>query len=117
MLTSVWSPSRVPTESQENVFAITVCIQLRMPLIIIGPPGSSKTLSFQIVQQSVLTDAMVRDESVVSEFDGNFCPCHSHGIVQGKSESSSSIRNFFGGFMSIEASVFHYQCSEHSTSK
>ena len=46
---------------KENVFAIIVCIQLRMPLIIIGPPGCSKTLSFQIVQQSILNDANVRE--------------------------------------------------------
>ena len=46
------------------MFAIIVCIQLRMPLIIVGPPGSSKTLSFQIVQQSVLNDATVRDSYV-----------------------------------------------------
>lgn len=47
---------------QENLFAIIVCTQLRMPLIIVGPPGSSKTLSFQIVQQAVLRDAVVREQ-------------------------------------------------------
>lgn len=80
---------------QENLFAIVVCVQLRMPLIIIGPPGSSKTLSFQIVQQSVLVDAIVRDTT----------------------PNAAGETPFFGGFLSVDASVFHYQCSEHSTSK
>ncbi len=74
------------------MFAIIVCIQLRMPLVIVGPPGCSKTLSFQIVQKYVLNDATVRVD------DG-------------------AEPKFFGGFHSIEAGVFHYQCSEHSTSK
>ena len=81
---------------KENVFAIIVCIQLRMPLIIVGPPGSSKTLSFQIVQQNVLNDANVRENIRV------------HGGIDNPS--------FFTGFLSVEAGVFHYQCSEHSTS-
>ena len=80
---------------QENVFAIIACIQLRTPLIIVGPPGSSKTLSFQIVQQTVLNDATVRDS-----------------VTTGKENPP-----FFAGFLSVEAGVFHYQCSEHSTSK
>jgi len=82
------------TALKENVFAIIVCIQLQMPLIIIGPPGSSKTMSFQIVAQTVLNDAMVR-EDVLKTDGGN---------------------SFFAGFLSVEAGVFHYQCSELSTS-
>jgi hypothetical protein len=53
-----------PVWLQENVFAIIACIQLKMPLIIVGPPGSSKTLSFQIVQHAVLNDATVREGMV-----------------------------------------------------
>jgi hypothetical protein len=33
----------------ENVFAIIVCLQLRTPLIMIGPPGSSKTLKTSLL--------------------------------------------------------------------
>lgn len=33
---------------KENLFAIIVCTMTRTPLIIIGPPGSSKTLSFRL---------------------------------------------------------------------
>ena len=67
--------------------ATIACIQLRMPLIIIGPPGSSKTLSFQIVQQNVLIDANVRDS-----------------IPAGKRVDNPP---FFAGFLSVKAGVFH----------
>lgn len=33
---------------KENLFAIAVTMQCNIPLIINGPPGSSKTLSFRI---------------------------------------------------------------------
>lgn len=48
------------TALKENIFAIVVCIQTHMPVIIVGPPGSTKTLSFQIVRESVLVEPMVR---------------------------------------------------------
>ncbi|CAF4186428.1 unnamed protein product, partial [Rotaria sordida] len=38
---------------REHIFAITICIVTRMPLCIIGAPGQSKTLSFQIVLQNL----------------------------------------------------------------
>jgi hemicentin len=72
---------------KENVFAMVACLQIRAPLIIVGPPGCSKTLSYQLVTQAVLTDVNVRDPDA-----------------------------FFGGFASVETGVFHYQCSELSTS-
>jgi len=34
---------------KENIFAIIACVLTTTPLIIVGPPGSSKTLSFSIV--------------------------------------------------------------------
>ena len=43
-------PQRVArTEAlKENLYAIVVCAMTHTPLIIVGPPGSSKTLSFRI---------------------------------------------------------------------
>ena len=39
-----------PTDAlKENIYAIIVCTMTRIPLIIVGPPGSSKMLSFKIV--------------------------------------------------------------------
>ena len=38
---------------KENIFLIFFCIINRIPLIICGKPGKSKTLSFEIVQESM----------------------------------------------------------------
>ena len=39
-----------PTDAlKENIYAIIVCTMTRIPLIIVGPPGSSKMVSFKIV--------------------------------------------------------------------
>ncbi|CAF1064818.1 unnamed protein product [Adineta steineri] len=38
---------------REHIFAITISVVTRMPLCIIGAPGQSKTLSFQIVLQNL----------------------------------------------------------------
>lgn len=34
---------------KENIFAIIVCSMANIPVLVVGPPGSSKTLSFNIV--------------------------------------------------------------------
>ena len=39
---------------RENLFAIITCCMTKIPLIIIGPPGSSKTLSFKIAVANLL---------------------------------------------------------------
>ena len=39
---------------RENLFAIITCCMTKIPLIIIGPPGSSKTLSFKIAMANLL---------------------------------------------------------------
>lgn len=38
---------------KQNMFTLIVCIENRMPITLIGPPGCSKTLSFQIVQNNM----------------------------------------------------------------
>lgn len=38
---------------KENVFMMFVCIELRIPLFLIGKPGSSKSLAKSIVQDSM----------------------------------------------------------------
>ncbi|XP_065844233.1 uncharacterized protein [Oscarella lobularis] len=38
---------------KENVFATVACVQTKVPLAIIGAPGSSKTLSFNIVRDNL----------------------------------------------------------------
>ena len=42
-----------PTDAlKENIYATVVCTMVCIPIIIIGPPGSSKTLSFKIVMSN-----------------------------------------------------------------
>ena len=38
---------------QENVFMMAICIELRIPLFVVGKPGSSKSLAKSIVQSSM----------------------------------------------------------------
>ena len=42
------------TALKENVFMMVVCIELRIPLFIIGKPGSSKSLAKSIVTSRML---------------------------------------------------------------
>ena len=38
---------------RENVFMMVVCISLRIPLFLIGKPGSSKSLAKSIIKNSM----------------------------------------------------------------
>jgi hypothetical protein len=38
---------------KQNMFTLMVCIENRIPITLIGPPGCSKTLSLQIVQRNM----------------------------------------------------------------
>ena len=38
---------------RENVFMMVICIELRIPLFLVGKPGSSKSLAKSIVQASM----------------------------------------------------------------
>ena len=38
---------------RENVFMMVICIELRIPLFVVGKPGSSKSLAKSIVQSSM----------------------------------------------------------------
>ena len=37
----------------ENIFMMVVCIELRIPLFVVGKPGSSKSLAKTIVQDNM----------------------------------------------------------------
>ena len=41
------------TALQENIFMMFVCIELRIPLFLVGKPGSSKSLAKTIIQTSM----------------------------------------------------------------
>ena len=38
---------------RENVFMMTVCVELRIPLFVVGKPGSSKSLAKSIIAESM----------------------------------------------------------------
>jgi hypothetical protein len=42
---------------KENVFMMVVCIELRIPLFLVGKPGSSKSLAKTIVADAMQGDA------------------------------------------------------------
>ena len=45
----------------ENVFMMVVCIELRIPLFVVGKPGSSKSLAKTVVTDNMLGDASSSD--------------------------------------------------------
>ena len=38
---------------RENVFVMTICVELRIPLFLVGKPGSSKSLAKSIINESM----------------------------------------------------------------
>jgi hypothetical protein len=51
---------------RENVFMMAICIELRIPLFLVGKPGSSKSLAKSIIQNSM------RGKTAQSDFLKNF---------------------------------------------
>ncbi len=51
---------------RENVFMMAVCIELRIPLFLVGKPGSSKSLAKSIIQDSM--HGQGSQSSVLREF-------------------------------------------------
>ncbi len=73
-------PSIAKTEAlKENVFATIVCTMTHTPLIIVGDPGSSKTLSFNIVianfKGSQSRNLIFRNTGVFKSLDAHFYQC------------------------------------------
>lgn len=64
---------------KENVFAIAVCTLTRTPLIIVGDPGTSKTLSFNIVTANLKGKESkrehFRDTKIFKSLDPHFYQC------------------------------------------
>ena len=50
---------------KENVFMMVVCIELRIPLFLVGKPGSSKSLA-----KTIVADAMQREAAHKELFRG-----------------------------------------------
>ena len=64
---------------KENIFCTVVCTMTRIPLIIVGQPGSSKTLSFKIVTSNLLGESSpkstFRNCEVFKALDPHFYQC------------------------------------------
>ena len=66
------------TALRENVFMMVVCIELKIPLFLVGKPGSSKSLAKSIVADSMQGAAsyspLFREFKQVQELS-NKCNC------------------------------------------
>ena len=51
---------------RENVFMMAICVELRIPLFLVGKPGSSKSLAKSIISESM------RGKNSVNELLTNF---------------------------------------------
>ena len=64
---------------KENVFAIIACAVTHTPLIIVGPPGSSKTLSFNIASANLKGKEsrfeIFRETDIFKSLDSHFYQC------------------------------------------
>ena len=104
-----------PTDAlKENIYAIIVCTMTRIPLIIVGPPGYSKMLSFKIVtsnfqgQQSKLMndiDILLRLDSHFYQFSRNSTSTEIETIFQ---RAEHRQRTFDEGSVRSESVVFMY---------
>ena len=57
----------------ENVFMMVVCIELRIPLFIVGRPGSSKSLAKAVVQDNMQGSSS--RSQLFRKFKEVFTPC------------------------------------------
>lgn len=63
MMKQIVIPSGIAVTSalKENLFAMVACICTKTPLVIVGEPGSSKTLSFHLAAESLRGNESVSD--------------------------------------------------------
>ena len=70
---------------RENLFSIITCCMTRIPLIIIGPPGSSKTLSFKIALANLLGEVSPRQvfrNEVMKGLEPHIYQCSKHSLTE-----------------------------------
>ena len=67
---------------KENIFALLACIQSSVPVGIIGIPGSSKTLSFQVLSHNLRgKESMTRFCQGFDAIDSFFYQCSEHSTA------------------------------------
>ena len=98
---------------RENIFMMAVCIELRIPLFLVGKPGSSKSLAKSIVASSMQGQASnskllkgFKQVRLTTEVTAN------HVLTQWIHPSSLTLTNYQS---SLQVHMFSYQCSQLST--
>ena len=96
-------PGIAKTQSlKENVFATIACTMTKTPLIIVGAPGSSKTLSFNIVITNVKgrqsRKDVFRDTELFNSLDPHFYQCS-------RRTTSNEIEKVFGRAINRQRSL------------
>ncbi|XP_019854153.1 PREDICTED: E3 ubiquitin-protein ligase RNF213-like [Amphimedon queenslandica] len=74
---------------RENLFMMFVCIQLRIPLFLVGKPGSSKSLAKTIIQNSM------RGQNSKNKTLKQFNHVHIHSYQCSELSTAGSIREVF----------------------
>ncbi len=70
---------------RENLFSIITCCMTKIPLIIIGPPGSSKTISFKIAVANLLGEVSPRQvfrNKVMKGLEPYIYQCSKHSVTE-----------------------------------
>ena len=61
---------------RENVFMMAICVELRIPLFLVGKPGSSKSLAKSIISSSMQGSSSSSDHKLLRNFKQVFvCLC------------------------------------------
>jgi len=86
---------------RENVFMMAICIELRIPLFIVGKPGSSKSLAKSIIHDSMHgvdshTDLLKNFKRVKRHLHAYLCTTFMYASI-------------------YQVQLFSYQCSQLST--
>lgn len=77
---------------KENLFSTIVCTATKIPLIIIGPPGTSKTLSFNLTVQNLNKARQLESTSIQNL---NFPSLDPHYYQCSRKSTSKEIENVF----------------------
>ncbi len=90
------------TALRENIFMMAICVELRIPLFLVGKPGSSKSLA-----KAIISDSMQGREST-------------NPLLQSFKEvylMSISLKTSLYYVSLLQVGIFSYQCSQLSTSE
>ena len=90
---------------KENMFAVTMCTVTQTPLIIVGAPGSSKTLSFNIVVSTLKgqesKNTIFRETDIFCSLDPHFYQCS-------RRTTSNEIRTVFSRAITRQKNIAQF---------